>query len=141
MEGGNREAPEGAAGGHTPWERGKGRGGGRSYLGHPAQGLCVAQMRAGLSGGLGAQAAGEAQDLGGKWEMKGGPSPTCLPSPPGPASLALALSPYLCVLGLRSSPGPQTLQHLQLPEVHLRAGHPPAPAGPELPGQLYGGTC
>lgn len=49
---------------------------------------------------------------------------------------------HLCVLRLRAALGPQALQHFQLPEVHICAGHSPAPTtGPQFPRQLHSCAC
>ena len=64
--GGGGRGTRGGRWGATPTANSQGPQAWRSggYLGHPAQGLRVAQVSAGLGRGLGSQAVGEAQDLG-----------------------------------------------------------------------------
>lgn len=69
-----------------------------------------------------------------------GPQQTC-PAHHAILPLSPRHGPYLSVLRLPGTPGPQTLQKLQLPKVHVEAGGAPAPASPKLPGELHSCAC
>lgn len=124
----NSQGPPGLESAGLPWAPGAG-----SVCG---AGERRAEPRPGIAGCWGSSGSGQGR---GRW--RGQAEPLRPPSPPGPATPhTQAVSPHLCVLRLQGAPGPQALQHLQLPEVHFCAGGPPAPACLQLPGQLHGGT-
>lgn len=141
---------------HRDWGRGWGQRhpgrpvGGNTHSKQPgAPGLEVGGLPwapgAGSACGAGERRAGPRPGVAGCWGSSGSgqgrgrwwgqAEPPHPPSPPGPGTLhAQAVSPHLCALRLQGAPGPQALQHLQLPEVHFCAGDPPAPARLQLPG-------
>lgn len=122
----NSPGPVGLEAGGLPWADGAGSVcGAGGHRAEPRPGCPACQGSSGSGRGHGRQEDEATHALASTWTAR-------------PGAHAPALGPHLHVLGLRRAPGPQALQHLELPEVHVRAGGPAAPARLQLPGQLHG---